>query len=178
MASLVRGHRLRSWRACVYLLHDTQYLPGSGIEPESPALQRQTLNHRTTREAAVLNLQTRGAPRPPSCLPEWQDGPHQLPRLAPSPHRACGGRVSWRGNAGFFSTTHEGGVQHTSMALAEGATRARQNEGDGSTQRDDPGSEEAKPAAALVFNSALMSQVTDFPGRSVPSGVQLIRLEG
>ena len=178
MASLVRGHRLRSWRARIYLLCDTQYLPGSGIEPESPALQRQTVNHWTTREAPVLNLQTRGAPRPSSCLPEWQDGPHQPPRLAPSPHRACGGRVSRRGNAGFFSATHEGGVQHTSTALAEGATHARQNEGALSAQQDDPGSEEAKPAAALVFNTALMSQVTDFPGRSVPSGVQLIRLEG
>ena len=45
-------------------------------------------------------------------------------------------------------------------------------------QQDDPGSVEAEPAAALVYNTACMSQVTDFPGRPLPSGKQLIRLEG
>ena len=39
-ASLVRQHRLRGPRACVYLLLGTWYVPRLGIKPESPALQR------------------------------------------------------------------------------------------------------------------------------------------
>ena len=46
------------------------------------------------------------------------------------------------------------------------------------SQHDDPGSEEAKPAAAFVYNTAHVSQVTDFPGGPLHSVMQLIRPEG
>ena len=98
--------------------------------------------------------------------------------LAPPLTEPAGG--GFHGEATLaFSRTQKGGFSTGPRLLMNlPHTPSGMKEPDPLGQQDDPGSVEAKPAAALVYNTACMSQVTDFPGRPLPSGKQLIRLEG
>ena len=121
-ASLVQEHRLSSQRAHVYLLFGTLYVPRLGIQPKPLPCKGRLLTTGPPGTPLLLTFTPEVHPVHHPAFQNCRTDPISFHVLAPPLHRACGGRVSRRGNAGFFSTTHERGVQQTSTALVEFVT--------------------------------------------------------